>query len=76
MVWREWGLVNRYTVCRETRSTTLQQTVLSSREGETGRNDKRERGSVMIPSFCLVISGKHTDMEGTKSTHGKDAQWD
>lgn len=70
------GLVNGYTMCRETRSSTLQQTALSSqRERQSGRAREREReaeregGFIFLP-FCLsVISGEHTDTRGPRA-HG------
>lgn len=68
------GLVNGYTMCRETRSSTLQQTALSSqRERQSGRarerEAEREGGFIFLP-FCLsVISGEHTDTRGPKA-HG------
>lgn len=62
------GLVNGYTMCRETRSSTLQQTALSSqRERQSGRVREREGERVIILPLCLsVIIGEHTDARGPK----------
>lgn len=59
------SLVNGYTMCRETRSSTLQQTALSSqgpRQSGRVRERRREGGRVIILPLCLsFILGKHID---------------
>lgn len=65
------SLVNGYTMCRETRSSTLQQTALSSqgpRQSGRVRERRREGGRVIILPLCLsFILGKHIDTKALNS---------
>ncbi len=61
---RTRGVVDGYTMCRQTRSSTLRQTAPSSwRESQSGRAREKEgkRWRVIILPYCLsVITGMHT----------------
>lgn len=53
------GLVNGYTMCRETRSSILQQTALSSQREETkweGERERERKGGLLFSHFVYQLS--------------------